>query len=72
MTNDDKEMFRSTFAGIIQGNCEHSGDCSWNENDECFCDRIVNELVAAVERLSEEIEDRPMSINEAVTVGLLD
>jgi hypothetical protein len=50
----DPEEYRSTFGGIVQGGCEECGNCSDDENGECACDRIVNELIAAVERINEE------------------
>ncbi len=50
----DPEEYRDTFSGIVQGGCEACGDCDDDENGECACDRIVNELIAAVERINEE------------------
>ncbi len=54
MNEDDHETFRAAFAGIVQGNCEQCGECDDDENSECACDRIVNELVAATERIMSE------------------
>jgi hypothetical protein len=44
---------RETFAGIVQGGCEASGgpDCDPNE---CPCDRVVENLIAALDRIDEE------------------
>ncbi|MEQ1716621.1 MAG: hypothetical protein ABL907_11645 [Hyphomicrobium sp.] len=47
MNEDDRETFRATFAGIIQGRCENCGDC----DEDCPCDATVDELVNAVERI---------------------
>lgn len=72
MSPEDRETFRAAFAGIVQGNCEQCGECDDDENDECACDRITEKLLSAMELISEEIADRPMSINQAVSLGLLD
>ena len=55
MNEDDHETFRAAFAGIVQGNCEQCGECDDDKNDECACDRIVNKLVSAVERILPEM-----------------
>lgn len=55
MNEDDHETFRAAFAGIVQGNCEQCGECDDDKNDECACDRIVNKLVLAVERILPEM-----------------
>lgn len=54
MTPEDRESYRATFAGIVQGNCEQCGECDDDENDECACDRLVEKLVSAVERIHED------------------
>jgi len=61
----DAEEYRSTFSGIVQGNCEGCGDCSDDENGECACDRIVNELIAAIERINEEAAPQPTAGGDA-------
>ena len=49
----DMEM-RDAFAGIVQGSCENCGNC---DEDECACDRVTDELLSAVKRLSAERAD---------------
>lgn len=49
---DDMDVaMRDTFAGIVQGNCENCGNC---DEEECACDRVVEELLSAVKRLFAE------------------
>jgi predicted molibdopterin-dependent oxidoreductase YjgC len=53
-TDDDREMYRQMFAGIVQGSCEECGNCS----DDCPCDSIIDRLVDACERIHDD-PDQP-------------
>ena len=53
MQNDRHEELHKLFSGIILGSCEAKGgpDC---DPDECPCDRVVENLIAALNRIDEE------------------